>query len=151
MNPADLLSSAASAGAGQWRERPPEWKQGAAGYGFRFGSAYAEHVIRETLMFGTSSLLHEDNRYFRCPDTSCKKRLTYALKSTFLARQDDGSRHISVSKIGSFAGAAFISRAWQQPSSRSVHSGEANFGISMAVAAGFDVVHEFLPDLLHRR
>jgi hypothetical protein len=31
----------------------------------RFGSSYAEHIVQETLMYGASSALHEDNRYVR--------------------------------------------------------------------------------------
>ena len=150
VNPVSILSSAASAGLGQWRGRPPEWKQGAQGYGWRFGSAYAGHLVRETLMFGASSLLHEDNRYVRCGECGSKKRLGYALESTFLARHDDGSSHFSFSKVGAVAGASLISRTWQPASSGSLHSAGVNFGISMAVAAGFQVAREFLPDLRRR-
>ncbi len=150
VNLVSVLSSATSAGIGQWRDRPPEWNQGGQGYGRRFGSAYAEHIAQATLMFGASSLLHEDNRYFRCGAAGFKTRLGYAVESTFLARHDDGSRHVSISKIGAFAGAALISRAWQSASSGALRNAGANFGISIAVAAGFEVAREFLPDLWHR-
>lgn len=151
VNPVSLLSSAASAGIGQWRDRPPEWNQGGSGYGWRFGSAYAEHMVRQTLMFAASSGLHEDNRYFRRGGAGFKTRLGYAVESTFLARHDDGSRHVSISKIGAFAGAALISRAWQPPSSGSLRGAGANFGISLAIATGLEAAREFLPDLLHRK
>ena len=151
VNPVSLLSSAASAGIGQWRDRPPEWNQGGLGYGRRIGSAYAEHIVRQTLMFGASSVLHEDNRYFRCADAGIKARVGYAVESTVLARHDDGSRHVSISKIGAFGGAALISRTWQPASSGGLRNAASNFGISLAVAAGFEVAREFLPDLLHRK
>jgi hypothetical protein len=67
------------------------------------------------------------------------------VKSTFLARRDDGSRRISYSRIVAFAGAALISRLWQPRSTNSLHSAALNFGTSMGVAAGFDVAREFWP------
>jgi hypothetical protein len=151
VSPVSVLSSGAVAGIGQWRDRPPEWKQGSLGYGRRLGSEAAEHVVRATLMFGASSVLHEDNRYFRDDEGAFRARLRYAVESTFLARHDDGSKHISVSKIGAFLGAALISRSWQPSSSATLQSAGSNFGISMGVAAGFEVAREFLPGLLRRR
>ena len=145
-----MVRSAVGASIGQLRDVPPEWREGTLGFGRRFGSSYAEYTVRETLMFGSSSALHEDNRYFRCGETGFGKRLKYALESSFLARHDDGTRHFSFSKIGSFMGASLISRIWQPPSSSGlVHAG-SGFGISMGVSAGFDVAREFVPDLFHR-
>jgi hypothetical protein len=151
VNPVSLVSSAASAGIGQWRDRPPEWNQGGQGFGRRLGSSYAEHIVRQTLIFGASSVAHEDNRYVRSGRAGFKTRLGYAIGSMFLARHDDGSRHVSISKIGAFAGAALISRAWQPASSGGLRSAGSNFGTSMGVATGFEVAREFLPDLLHQR
>ena len=151
VSPVSFLSSAVGAGIGQWRDRPPEWKQGGEGFGLRFGSSFAQHVTGSTLMFGLSSALHEDNRYFQSGDAAFGSRLRYALESTVLARHDDGSRHVSFSRIGALAGAAMISRAWQPAHYRTVRGGVASFGVSMAVTAGFQVAREFLPALLHAR
>ncbi len=54
------------------------------------------------LVFGSSSLLHEDNRHFRSGETGFSKRLRYALKSSVMARHDDGTENLSISGIGSF-------------------------------------------------
>src|SRR5690349_14552636 len=40
--PKAFLFSAVRAGINQWKDEPPEWGQGAAGYGRRYGSAYAQ-------------------------------------------------------------------------------------------------------------
>jgi hypothetical protein len=71
----------------------------------------------------------------------------YAVKSSVLARSDDGTQHLSVSQIGSTAGAAFISRLWQPRSNNSAGDGAVSFGISMATNAGVNVIREFLPDI----
>jgi hypothetical protein len=38
------------------------------------------------VLFGSSSALHEDNRYIRSSEIRFGKRLKYALESSFLAR-----------------------------------------------------------------
>jgi hypothetical protein len=144
-NPLSLVTSAAGAGYGQWRDRPREWKEGGLGYGRRYASSYAEHIVRSTLLFGASSLFHEDNRYFRSGETGVGSRIGYALGSTFLARSDDGSRHFSVSRVFAFAGAALISRLWQPPSTNKLRNAGINFGSTMGTAMGFEVVREFWP------
>jgi hypothetical protein len=145
VSPLSLINSAASAGLGQARDRPKEWKQGAEGYGMRYGSAFAEHIVRETLEFGASSVLHEDNRYIPSGQTGVGARIGYAVESTFLARRDNGSRRLSYSRIGAFAGAAFISRLWQPHSTGGPRSATVNFGTTIGIAAGFNVAREFLP------
>jgi hypothetical protein len=145
ISPLAFVTSAASAGFGQWRDRPKEWREGAEGYSFRFASSYGEHVVRETLAFGASTVLHEDNRYLRSEESDLRPRIRYAVGSTFLARRDNGSRRLSFSRIGALAGAALISRLWQPGSTRSPRSAAVNFGTSIGVAAAFNVVREFWP------
>jgi hypothetical protein len=151
VSPEAIFRSAVGAGIDQGWDSPKEWGEGALGYTRRFASGYAEHVVRETFLYGSSTLLGEDNHYVRSTETRFGRRLKYALESSVLARHADGSRHLSVSKIGSYAGASFIWRLWQPPSTSSVGNAMENFGIAMSVAAGFDVAREFLPDLFHRR
>ena len=144
-NVLSLVTSGASAGIGQWRDRPREWQQGAAGYSRRFASSYAEHVVQETFMFGAASALHEDNRYVRSGQSGTGNRIKYAVASTFLARRDDGSRHFSFSRLAAFAGASMVSRLWQPESGRNFRGGAVNLGLSFSVAVGWNVAREFLP------
>jgi hypothetical protein len=144
-SPLSLVTSAASAGIGQWKDRPREWKEGSEAYGLRYGSSYAEHIVRETLNFGAASLFHEDNRFVRSEQPGFGNRLGYALTSPFLARGDYGERRLSVSRIAAFAGAAAISRLWQPRSTNRLRSASANFGTSIGVAMGFDIAREFWP------
>jgi hypothetical protein len=139
-----FLFSATSAGIGHLRNSPHEWGEGAAGFGRRFGSGYAQRIVGQTIENGLAFGLHEDNRYFRS-GKSGTGRLGYAISSAFLARHDDGSRFISVSAIGGAAGSAFISRAWQPHSIASMGDGATAFGISMGARVGLNVAREFLP------
>lgn len=147
VNPLGYAKAGLSAGMDQWRDKPPEWHQGAEGYGRRFGNIVGQYSIQRTVTFGLSSLLHEDNRYFNSGKSGIGPRTEYALSSGILARHDDGSRHISVSQLGGVAAGAFLSRFWQPPSSNSAGDGAVSFGISMASNIGFSMAKEFLPDL----
>src|SRR5678816_3044775 len=127
-----VLSSAAGAGISQWENSPSEWGQGAEGYARRLGNSYAVHIMQGTLMYGASSVLHEDNRYITSGETAFGKRLKYSIASSFLARKDDGTRRLSYSRLGSYLATAFISREWQ-PHSR---NGAQNALQSFEVAIG---------------
>jgi hypothetical protein len=143
-NPLSFVESAASAGFGQWRDRPPEWGEGGAGFGRRYASSFAQHLTGETLKFGLASILHEDNRYVPSGRTGIAGRTLYALVSTFRSRDDEGQRQMSYSNIGSLAGASLLSRTWQPASSGGAGNGAVNFGVAVAFAGGMNVVREFL-------
>jgi hypothetical protein len=145
VSPVSFLTSAASAGIGQWRDRPTEWPQGASGYSERFGSSFAEHMVRQSLLLGLSSALQEDDRYVQSGLHGVKDRTSYAVSRTFLARRNDGSEHFSFSKLGACAGASLLSRLWQPRSARGPGSAGVNFGASIAGGIGLDVLHEFWP------
>lgn len=151
ISPVALVSAGASAGLGQWRDRPKEWKEGSEAFGKRYGSAYAQHMVASTLMLGTSSLFGEDNRYFPSGRTGFGPRVGYAIESSFLARRYDSSgqahRSLSISKIISLAGAAAVSRLWQPHSTRTVRSGLLSFGIEFGVGTGFNVGREYIPGI----
>jgi hypothetical protein len=143
-NPISFVESAASAGWGQLRDKPPEWREGGEGYSKRYASSVAQHVTGETLKFGLASLLHEDNRYVPSGRPAVASRLWYALVSAFRSRDDQGQRQVSYSNIGSLAGASLLSRMWQPASTGGAGNGAVRFGISVAFAGGMNVAREFL-------
>jgi hypothetical protein len=149
VNPLGYIKAGFSAGIDQWKDKPEEWEQGASGYGKRFANLLGQYSIQRTVTFGLASVLHEDNRYFNSGARGFWPRTGYAMASGILARQEDGSRHLSISGLGGVASGAFLSRFWQPVSTRSVGDGAVSFGITMASNIGFSVVKEFLPDLGH--
>jgi hypothetical protein len=140
-----VLSSAAGAGISQWENSPSEWGQGAEGYARRLGNSYAVHIMQGTLMYGASSVLHEDNRYIPSGETAFGKRLKYSIASSFLARKDDGTRRLSYSRLGSYLATAFISREWQPHSRNGAQNAMQNFETAIGATVGFNVAREFLP------
>jgi hypothetical protein len=148
INPVWYVKGAISAGQNQWKDKPDEWEQGASGYGKRYADIIGQYAIQKTTTFGLESLLHEDNRYFGSGKKGFWPRTGYALKSSVLARHDNGKQYPSVSLFTGYAAGAFLSRTWQPPSSHSAGDGAVSFGISMGWNIGFSMVKEFLPDML---
>jgi hypothetical protein len=145
--PRSLATAVAHAGLDQLRDSPTEWGQGSAAFGDRLGNAYAKHIIRRTLEFGASSALHQDDRYFASGEAGFWCRTKYAVASTVLARRDDGQRTFAYARIGSAAGTAFISRAWQPASTTDASHAASSFGFTVAADLGTNVFREFWPDL----
>jgi hypothetical protein len=130
---------------GQASNRPREWDPNAAGYGRRYGSAFAEHVVAITLQDGVALGLDEDNRYFNSGERGFGRRLAYALTSPFLARHSDRSRSLSFSALGGAAGGSLIQQIWQPASTGEMTNAARTFGLTFAFRAGMDVVREFAP------
>jgi hypothetical protein len=149
-SPFQFLAAGAAAGITQWENVPASWGQGAEGYGHRFGNYFAKQTTQRTLRLGFEELLHEDNRYFTSGEHGVGRRILYALERSVLARKDDGKSRISISQIGSTAGASFISRLWQPSTNNSAGDGAVSFGIGMGTNAGLNVLREFLPDVTRR-
>lgn len=147
LSPFHFMMAGVSAGITQAQNVPPEWGQGTVGYARRFANYYAYALTSDMLQMGGEDILHEDNLYYGSGEHGLWRRVEYAIKSSVLARSNDGTQHFSVSQVGSTAGAAFISRLWQPRSSDAASDGAKSFGISMATNAGVNVIREFLPDV----
>ena len=148
--PVPLLGEAAGAAIGQWENTPKEWGQGWSAYGERYGSNLAYNAVRQTISYGTSVVFHEDNRYFASHKHGFWARTGYAVLSTVTARHPDGRQTFSVSSVTGVIGASAISSIWGPPSWKGMENISGNAGISFASTAGFNIVREFLPDLLRR-
>lgn len=148
--PVPLIGEAAGAGLGQWLNSPKEWGQGWGAYGQRFGSNLAYNAVRQTITYGTSIVFREDYRYFASRGHGFWPRTRHALVSTFTARHRNGKQIFSVSSVTGVLGASAISSIWGPDSWKGPGNIAENAGISFASTAAFNVVREFLPDILHR-
>jgi len=148
--PVPLLAETAGAGFGQLVTSPKAWGQGWDSFGERAESNLAYNGLRETITYGTSVVFHEDNRYFSSHKHGLWGRTSYAVLSTVTARHPDGRKAFSFSSVGGVLGASALSSVWGPRSWEGVKGIGRNAGISFSVTAGFNVVREFLPDLLHR-
>jgi hypothetical protein len=141
------VAEAAGAGILQARNSPWEWGQGGDAYGRRFGNNMAFNGIRQTISYGLSELVHEDNRYFASNKSSIPGRVGYVLISPVTARRPSGRRTFSISAFSGLAGASAISREWAPQSWQSAGAVGRNFLWGYAGTAGLNALREFLPGI----
>jgi hypothetical protein len=146
-SPWSMAGSAAYAGLLQEADAPEEWGQGAGAYGKRFVSTVGGVAIYGALGFALDSTLHEDPRYYRSRSTGFWRRTGHAFRGTILTRTDSGGETVSVWRLGSAYGAAFLSNQWYPDRLNTVRLGVLQG--SLAVGFGFvsNLGSEFWPDL----
>jgi hypothetical protein len=149
VGPVPVLAEVAGAAFSQWENSPKAWGQGWGAFEERAESNLAYNGLRETITYGTSIAFHEDNRYFPSQKHGLWGRTGYAVLSTVTARSPDGGRVFSVSSVAGVFGGAALSSIWGPRSWEGVEGIGRNAGISFALTAGFNIVREFLPDMLH--
>lgn len=151
VNPYPVLVAAAQAGITQASNSYVGYGQGAAGYGKRFGAAFADNA--STQFFGTffyPVLLHQDPRYFRKSTGTGGSRVTYAISRVFVTRTDSGRTAPNVSFVLAAASSAALSNTYYPAGDRSFNNAAYRFGIGFATQAGFNVLKEYWPDIKHK-
>lgn len=148
ISPDTILRPALGAGIEQWENEPPEWGQGAEGYGKRFASDAARYAIGKTLRHGFAALDGEDPRYFLSEDTRTWPRIKHAVVETMTAQTASGRRIPAYSRFIGEYGSAFISNEWypEFPENRATAGDAAVRGTKTLLASiGYNVLYEFLP------
>lgn len=143
--PFALLSAGGAAGVGQWTNSPPEWRQGAEGYGRRIGSDFGMAATTTTTRYALSEALREDALYYRCECSGVFRRLRYAMLSTVTARHgQDGHRFFSMPALVSpYVGSTVAVYGWypdRYGSKDAFRIGNYN----LLALAGGNVAKEFL-------
>jgi hypothetical protein len=137
-NPESAIGPALGAALGQANNEPPEWGQGASGYGARLASGYGRWVINRTIRFGVAALDHEDPRFTPTNESS----VDYVMPRT-----DQGPRIPAFSRFAGSYGAAFIANAWYPESRANASHAMMRGSTSLAAAYAWHVFREFWPDI----
>jgi hypothetical protein len=134
---------------------PPEWKQGAEGYGKRFGSDFGIAAISTTMRYGLAEAFREDTLYYRCECKGVFPRLRHAVISTLTARRgQDGHKVFSLpALVAPYAGSMTAVYAWY-PSRYDAKDALRMGNYTMLGYVGGNIALEFLysgpHSLLHR-
>jgi hypothetical protein len=159
------------AGISQAENSEPGFGQGAAGYGKRFASSFADSTI-ENFMTGAifPSLLHQDPRYFQSGQGSFGHRTEYAISRIFVTRTDSGKSQFNYSEVvGSALSAAISTNTYHprasitktfdpatdmvvyvhNPSDRTLPNTLSVWGSQVGYDTLTIVVKEFWPDIHH--
>ena len=147
VGPLALVGDAAYAGILQEADTPTEWGQGGSGYGKRFASTAACSGIHSALAFGLDSTLHEDPRYFRSAGGGFWRRTGHAFRGTILTRTDQGTETLSIWRLGSAYGAAYLSNQWYPGRLNTVGLGFAEGSLQLGFDLASNLASEFWPDL----
>jgi len=112
--PYPIVGAAFTAGMSQWKNTPPEWKQGAEAFGQRFGSAFGMAAVTTTTRYTLANAFGEDTLYYRCECKGIFPRLKHAVISTLTARRgEDGHRVFSFpALVAPYAGTMTAVYAW---------------------------------------
>jgi hypothetical protein len=112
--PFPIVGAAVVAGINQYDNSPPEWRQGAEGYGRRFGSDFGIAAISTTTRYALAEAFREDTLYYRCACKGFFPRMRHAVLSTFTSRRgDDGHRVFSFpALVAPYAGSMAAVYAW---------------------------------------
>jgi hypothetical protein len=112
--PYPIIGAALAAGINQGTNTPPEWKQGAEGYGGRFGSNFGIAAVSTSTRYALAQAFREDTLYYRCECTGILPRAGHAVISTFTARRgEDGHTVFSVpSLVAPYAGTMTAVYGW---------------------------------------
>ncbi len=127
---------------------PEEWGQGWGAYGIRVASSYGSTLVGNTIAYGASALLHEDNRYFRSHSEKFVGRLGSVIVSPYVARTDEGRKKFSLSMLMGSAGYSGIQLAWSPASWQGWNNVGLNYAIWYGEVAGVNLVREFYPSLV---
>jgi hypothetical protein len=114
IGPYPIVGAAAVAAIDQAYNAPPEWKQGAAGFGRRFGSDLGIAAVSTTTRYALAEAFKQDTLYYRCECTGLFPRLRHAVVSTLTARRgQDGHRVFSIpALVAPYAGTTAAVYGW---------------------------------------
>jgi hypothetical protein len=134
-----------AAGINQANNTPPEWKQGAEGYGKRFGSDFGIAAVSTTTRYALADALREDMLYYRCECKGVLPRLRHALLSTLTARRgEDGHFVFSLpALVAPYVGTMTAVYAWY-PGRYNYKDAFRMGNYALLAYAGADIGMEFL-------
>jgi hypothetical protein len=143
--PYALIGAGIAAGVNQARNSPPEWGQGAEGYGYRYASNFGINLVATTARYGLAEILREDTIYYRCECSGFFPRFGHAVISTVTARRgNDGHRTISFSNIAApYAGTETAALGWY-PGRFNAMDGFRMGNYLVGTYAGLNLLKEFV-------
>lgn len=144
-DPVTIGVSTAVAGMEQKLNIYPGYGSGWEGFGKRAGASYADSVSAH--LFGDAiyaSLFHQDPRYFYKGTGSFGSRLWYAVRSSFVAKGDNGNwQPAYAALLGDFT-AAGISNLYHAPQDRGFGLTMRDGGVIVGGSVMANILREFL-------
>jgi hypothetical protein len=148
IDPFNWATLGMQAGISQAQNNFPQYGQGAAGYGKRYGAALADST--SSGFFGGflyPVLLKEDPRYFRLGEGTITRRIGYSMAQEFVGHKDSGGKTVNFSNIlGGFT-AGGLSNLYYPSNDRGFGLTVSRVGISFLYGSTGGIISEFWPDI----
>lgn len=151
LDPASFVITGFNAGLDQAQNNDPSFRQGAAGYGKRFGANFAD--LASASFFGDfvyPTIFAEDPRYYRLAHGSGRRRLLHALGHVFVANRENGMHMVNASQWFAAATVVALSNAYHPDNQRGVGPASQRVAYVTVQAMSFDVVREFWPGIARK-
>lgn len=147
-DPYGFASAGVNAAAEQAADDHPQYGQGVAGFGKRYGADFADEATSELLGGGVyPALFHQDPRYFRMEHGSIWKRSLYALTRSFWTRDDIGELEFNGSSVLGDYSAAALSNLYYPAADRTYGQTLQRGSILLLEDSAFNLLKEFWPDV----
>jgi hypothetical protein len=142
----------ALAGIGQAENSQGGYGQGAAGYGRRYGAAFADGTIEDYVTSAVfPSLFGQDPRYFQLGKGGVWHRAGYAISRMIITRGDSGHNQFNCSEIiGSGAAASISTFSYYPKNDRNAATVMSLWGMQLGIDTFITVLKEFWPDIRHK-
>ena len=129
----------------QYRNAPPEWGGGMAGYGRRVASRVGGFFIQEGITEGLAAELNRPLDYQRCTCSNTLGRIGHALQLSITDQPVTGGHPLAIPRIaGAYLG-AFAESYWRPRASTHRASFVLGTGTtSLLLGAGVNLFHEFV-------
>ena len=136
------------AGVSQADNQFADYGQGTAGYGKRFGAAFADEVSANFFSnFLYPTMLKHDPRYFRLGAGGLRRRLFYSFKQELVCHTDKGGRSLNYSTVlGALSGGA-LSNVYYPASDRGFKLTMSRGALALAYSTAGGLLNEFWPDI----
>ncbi|HTU34683.1 MAG TPA: hypothetical protein VMF66_12850 [Candidatus Acidoferrum sp.] len=142
----------ALAGVSQAENSEPGYGQGAAGFGKRYGAAFADGTIENFMVAAVvPSILRQDPRFYRSGQGTFWHRAGYAMSRIVVTRSDSGRAQFNFSEIiGSALSSGISTYSYHPRADRTLPNTADVWGTQVGYDMLLKVVGEFWPDI-HRK
>jgi hypothetical protein len=131
-------------------DRPKEYGPGWSGFGNRYGMRLTGIVTGNAIEASAGALWGEDPRYFRAPGEPFKRRVSNAVRLTFVARRRDGHFAPAYARYLAISGNNFLSNTWRVDSEANTHDAVIRTLEGFAGRLAGNLFEEFWPDIKSR-
>lgn len=149
-NPVTFVGAGFNAGIDQAQNGDPRFGQEFGGYAKRFAANVADQAnaaFFKDLVYPT--VFSQDPRYYRLGRGSPARRIVHALSHVVIAHHENGSSEFNYTEWLGTATTVALSSTYHGYRSHGVPPYVEGGAIGIANDAGFDVLREFWPDIVH--